>query len=92
MRAILCQVPSDLPVVEFLDPLGWVGEPVATGDGEGGEATILNVAIWGLGEGVDVPDKMGLQELDCFIEVIQLLLVTFFFGGQLLLEVVGACF
>ncbi len=92
MRAIFCRVPCDSSVVELLDPFCWVGEPVAAGDSERGEVAILDIAIQRLKEGVDIPDKMGLQELDCFVEVIQLLLVTFFFGGQFLLEVVGACF
>ncbi len=52
--------------------------------------TIFDVAIRGLGEGVDVPDKTGFQELNGFAEVIQLLLVTFFLGSQLLLEAVSA--
>ncbi len=54
--------------------------------------TIFDIAIRGLGEGVNVADKMGFQELDGLVEVIQLLLVTFFLGGQLLLEVVGTRF
>ncbi len=76
-----------MTIVELLDPLGWVGEPVATGDSECREVTVFDVAIGGLREGVDVSDEMGLQEFDSFIEVIQLLLVTLFLGGQFLLEV-----
>ncbi len=75
-----------MTVVEFLNPLGWVREPVAAGDGEGREATVLNIPIWRLGEGFDIPDKMGLHKLDGFVMVIQLLLVVRFLGSKVLGE------
>jgi len=91
MRAVLRRVSSNATIIEFLDPFGGVREPVAAEDGKCGEATIFNVAIRGLGEGVDIPDGTGFQEFNSFTEVIQLLLVTFFLGGQLLLEAVSVC-
>ncbi len=54
-----------------------------------GKLAILGVAGRRLGEGVDVADEMGLQELNGFFEVIHLLLVLFFLSHTLLLEVVS---
>src|SRR6266436_4816537 len=90
MRAILGRVPHHPTVIKLLDPLGWVRESSSTGDSEGGEMAVLNVAVGWLGEGVDVPDEAGLKKLDCLFTVIQLLFVVCFLGGQVLLEVVGA--
>ncbi len=81
-----------MTVIKLLDPLGWIGESIATGDSEMGKSAILGVASGRLGEGVDVTDKAGLQEFDGFFKVIHLLLVLFFFSHMLLLEVVGVGF
>ncbi len=54
--------------------------------------TIVNVPLGWLGEGVNVPDEVGLQELDRFFMVIQLLFVLRFLGSQVLVEAVSAGF
>src|SRR6266403_162383 len=92
MRAILGRVPRHPPIIELLDPLGWVRESSSAGDSEGGEMAVLDIAVGWLGEGVDVPDEAGLKKLNCLFMVIQLLLVVHFLGGQVLLEAVGAGF
>ncbi len=89
MRAILRRVPSNPTVVEFLDPLGWVRESVAAGDGECRESAIFDVAVWGLRERLNIPDEVGLHELDGFVAVIHLLFVLGLFGSQVLLEPMG---
>ena len=78
-----------MTIVELLDPLGQVEEPVAAGDSKVGKSTVLSVASRRLREGINVADKAGLQEFDGFFEVIHLLLVLFFFSHTLLLEVVS---
>jgi len=45
-----------------------------------------------LGEGVDVSNEAGFQELDRLFMVIQLLFVVRFLGCQVLLEAMGAGF
>jgi len=81
-----------LSVIKLLNPLGWIREPIATGDGERHEMTIFDIPIWWLGEGFDIPDKAGLHKLNGFIAVIQLLFVLHFLGSQVLAEVVGPRF
>ncbi len=54
--------------------------------------TVLNVPVRRLGEGFDIPDEVGLHELDGFVTVIQLLFELHFLGSQVLGEVVGPCF
>ncbi len=80
-----------MAIVQLLDPFRQVRESIPAGDGEHGEVTVLSVALWRLGEGFDIPDKVGLHELNCFVVVIQLLLVFGFLGCQILLEAMGAC-
>jgi len=92
VRAVLGGVPRHPTIVELLDPFGRVRESSTTGDGEGGEAAVLNVSVGQLGEGVDVPGESGLEELDCPFTVIQLLFVVHFLVGQVLLEAVSAGF
>src|SRR6266403_4343873 len=92
VRAILSSIPRHSTVVEFLDPFGWVREPSPTGDGERREATIFDVPIGRLGEGVDVSDKVGFKKLDRLFTVIQLLFVVRFLGGEVLVVMVGAGF
>ncbi len=53
---------------------------------------IFNVSVGWLGEGVDIPDKSGLEELDCLFMVIQLLFVVRFLGEQVLLVMVSVGF
>src|SRR6266446_6021046 len=50
---------------------------------------IFDIAGRGLGEGVDVSDEMGLEELDRFFTVIQLLFVVRFLGGEVLVVAVS---
>ena len=57
-----------------------------------GESAILGIAIWRLGKGVNVPDKMGLPELNGLFKVIQFLFMLFFLAHTLLFEAVGAGF
>jgi len=56
------------------------------------ELAIFGVTGGRLGEGVNVANETGLQELDGFFEVIHLLLVLFFLSQALLLEVMSAGF
>ncbi len=56
------------------------------------ESAIFSVAIRRLGEGVDIANEVGFQELNGFFEVIHLLLVLFFFAHELLFEAMVACF
>ncbi len=72
IRTVLLQIASDTSVVELFDPLDGAGESTSDRDdkvGEG-ELAILGVAFRGSGEGVHVPDEMGLQEFDTFFEVL----------------------
>ncbi len=92
MRTVFLQITSHMAIVKLLDPFCWVGEPIAAGDGEVQKLPVFSIAIWGLGEGVNVPDETGLQELDTLFEVIHAFLVLFFLGGKLVFEVVGVCF
>ena len=92
MRAVLCGVPRHPTIIELLDPFGRVGQSPSTGDGEGGESAVLDVALGRLGESVDIPDEVGFEELDCLFTVIQLLFVVRFLVCQVLLELVGAGF
>src|SRR6266446_4777966 len=90
VRAVLGGIPRHSTIIELFDPLGWVGEPPSAGDSEGGESTIFNVALGRLGEGVDVPDEAGFEELDRLFTVIQLLFVVRFLGGEVLVVAMGA--
>ena len=81
-----------MAIVKLFDPLGQIGESTATGDGEVRELAILNVAVGRLGEGVNITDKVGFQELNALFKVIHLLLVLFFFTQELLFEAVTMCF
>ncbi len=90
VRAVLGGVPRHPTIVELLNPLGWVRESSAARDSEGGKATVFDIALGWLGEGVDVADESRLEELDHLFTVIQLLLVVRFLGGEVLLEAVGA--
>src|SRR6266478_10166281 len=58
----------------------------------GREGAVLNVSVGWLGEGVNVSDEAGFQELDRLFTVIQLLFVVCFLGSHVLLEAVGASF
>src|SRR6266446_4217733 len=89
MRAVLRGIPRHPTVIELLDPLSWVGEPSSAGDGEGGELAVFDVPVGWSGEGVNIADEAGFQELDRFFTVIQLLFVVHFLGGQVLLEAMG---
>jgi len=88
--AILGRVPRHSTIIELLDPFGRVRESSSAGDSEGGEATVLNVPVGWLGEGVNVSDKTGFEKFDHLFTVIQLLFVVRFLGSDVLLEVVGA--
>src|SRR6266481_4123941 len=92
MRAVLSGVPHHPTIIELLDPLGWVGQSSAAGDSEGSELAVFDIPIGWLGEGVDVSDKTGFQELDRLFTVIQLLLVVRFLDGQVQLEAVSVGF
>src|SRR6266436_6571146 len=63
VRAVLGGIPRHPTVIKLLNPLGWVREPSSDRDGERREATIFDIAIRGLGEGIDIPDEAGLEEL-----------------------------
>ncbi len=75
-----------MAIIKLLDPFGWAGESVSDRDGEVRESAVLDVAVWRVAEGVDVPDETGFKELNGFIKVIHLLLMAFFLGGELLVE------
>ena len=92
VRAVLGGIPRHSTVVKLFDPLCWVGEPSSTGDGERREASIFDVSLGGLGEGVNVPNKTGFKKLDCLFTVIQLLLVVCFLGGEVLVVAMRAGF
>ncbi len=92
MWAVFCRISGDSTILELLDPFGWVREPIATGDSERRKTTVFDVPIRGLGEHFDIPDKMGLHELDGFVVVIQFLLELRFLGSQILGEAMGPRF
>src|SRR6266481_3005007 len=90
VRAVLSGIPRHSSIVEFLNPLCWVGESPTTGDGERRETTVLDVSFGGPGERVNVPDEAGFKKLDRFFTVIQLLFVFCLLGGNLLVVAMGA--
>ncbi len=53
---------------------------------------VFDIAVRGLGECFDIPNEVGLHELDGFVMVIQLLLELRFLGSQVLAEAVSSCF
>ncbi len=54
--------------------------------------TIFDIPIRGSGEGFNIPNEVGLHELDGFVTVIQLLLELRFLGSQVLVVVMGLRF
>ncbi len=54
--------------------------------------TIFDIPVRRLGESFDIPDEVGLHELNGFVAVIQLLLKLCFLGSQVLVEAVGPHF
>src|SRR6266446_1909275 len=90
VRAVLGGIPRHSTVIELLDPLGWVREPSPDRDSKRRETAIFDIAGRGLGEGVDVPDEAGFEELDRLFMVIQLLFVVRFLGGEVLVVAMGA--
>src|SRR6266478_8411522 len=82
VRAVLSGIPRHSSIVEFLDPLCWVGEPSTTGDGERRKPAIFNISLRGLGECINVPDETGFKKLDRLFTVIQLLFVVRFLSGE----------
>src|SRR6266436_1204813 len=54
------------------------------------ETAIFDIAGWGLGEGVDIPDETGLEEFDRLFTVIQLLFVVCFLGSEVLVVAMSA--
>src|SRR6266446_1134362 len=90
VRAVLGGIPRHSTVIELLDPFGRVREPSSDRDSKRREMAIFDIAGRGLGEGVDVADETGFEELDRLFMVIQLLFVLRFLGSAVLVEAMSA--
>src|SRR6266478_5653648 len=90
VRAVFSGIPRHSTVVELLDPLSWVGEPSPDRDSKRWEMAVFDISGRRLGEGVNIPDETGFEELDRLLVVIQLLFVVRFLGGKILVVTVGA--
>src|SRR6266403_1323954 len=90
VRAVFGGIPRHSTVIELLDPFGRVREASPDGDSKRRETAILDIAGRGLGEGVDISDKAGLEEFDRLFMVIQLLFVVCFLGGEVLVVAMSA--
>jgi len=83
--AVVFTIPCNTSIIELFDPFGWDVGPLSQGDCERGEPIVSDIPIQSFDKGFLIVEKMGLGELEVFLQFVDRSLVFFVLGPDLVL-------